>query len=69
MNCNNCERRWQNGEKRKGCQVLLAKRRNCWAFTTDKDWENKVDEAVNQYSMGKSGNKFKGRGKRYGKPL
>lgn len=66
MNCNNCERRWQNGEKRKGCQVLLAKRRNCWAFTTDKDWEVKVNAAVNAYSLKKMGHSFATRGERNG---
>lgn len=66
MNCNNCEKRWQNGEDKKGCQVFIKKPKNCWAFTTDKDWEVKVNAVVNAYSLKKVGHSFVTRGERNG---
>lgn len=46
MNCLDCER----FIKRKGkCAVFIKKPKNCWAFTTDKDWHKKVMKAVNEY--------------------
>lgn len=60
-NCSNCERRFKD-DKRKGCQVFIKKPKNCWAFTTDKDWESKVNEAVNNYSLRKMGHFFATRG-------
>ena len=42
--------------------MFIKKPKNCWAFTTDKDWESKVNEAVNNYSLRKMGHFFATRG-------
>lgn len=44
MSCNTCERR-----SSLGCQVFKSKPENCWAYTEDKDWLKKVDEAIKVY--------------------
>ncbi len=47
--CNNCEKSFKN-KNRKGCQVFIEKINNCWAWTDDKDWLTKVNNAVKEYT-------------------
>lgn len=49
-NCNNCEKRFKN-ENKKGCQVFKEKPNNCWAWTNDPKWLEKVNEDVKNYKM------------------
>ena len=49
-NCDNCERRFKDG-RLKGCHVFTEKPDNCWAWTDDPDWLEKVNEAVNNYEF------------------
>ena len=50
--CNNCEKRWQNGEDKLGCQVFKEKIEKCWAWTDNEKWEDIVNIAVKEYQMG-----------------
>ena len=51
-NCNNCEKRFKTG-KEEGCQVFKEKIENCWAWTDDEKWEEKVKQEVRDYASGK----------------
>ena len=46
MDCQTCERRMASN---KSCQVLKSKPDNCWAWTDDKEWLEKVNEQVRLY--------------------
>lgn len=48
-NCATCERR---GGYADGCQAFNQEPDNCWAHTTDKDWQTKVNQAVKEYING-----------------
>ena len=45
-NCLECER---YDRRKSRCSVFTKKPKNCWAFTKDKDWQEKVRKAVNEY--------------------
>lgn len=43
--CDGCERRKKGGE----CIVFKSKPNDCWAYTKDKQWQAKVNQAVAEY--------------------
>ena len=50
-NCKTCERR---NKISGGCQVFTSKPKNCWAWTDDKEWLEKVNVAVKEYTKRQS---------------
>lgn len=52
--CNNCERRLKAENKRLWCIAFTYKPKKCWAWTDDKDWLKKVNNAVAEYSKCRS---------------
>ena len=50
-NCNNCERRIRHKYHRGWCEAFTYKPENCWAWTNDPKWLEKVEEDVERYKM------------------
>ena len=49
--CNTCKKKMSMNQ----CKVLtdmIGEKRDCWAWTDDPDWENKVRQATKNYSLG-----------------
>lgn len=49
--CETCARR--NLLARSGCDAFVARPENCWAWTLDKKWKRKVEQATEEYKARK----------------
>ncbi len=50
--CANCEK---FNKDKKECYVMKELIVDCWAWTDDKDWRQKVEKAVKQYRESREG--------------
>jgi len=48
--CETCERRVKAPGKAIKCKVFKSKPSECWAWTDDPAWEEKVNQAVAEYT-------------------
>ncbi len=49
--CETCARR--NLLRRSGCDAFVARPENCWAWTDDQGWKEKVEQATEEYKARK----------------
>lgn len=49
--CETCARR--NLLRRSGCDAFVARPGNCWAWTDDQGWKEKVEQATEGYKARK----------------
>ena len=50
-NCSTCERRFKVKTTKNECQAFSEIPKNCWAWTDDPNWLDKVNEAVDEYKL------------------
>jgi len=58
--CKTCQKKkWSNGWTCLVLNEMIGKYRNCWAWSNDPHWEEKVRQNVEQYAYKKYGNTYK----------
>ena len=51
--CDTCERRQKAFARGKGCLAFIKKPESCWAWTSDRNWKKKVEQATEDYKARK----------------
>ena len=51
--CQTCRKKDGSGTICKALIKMIGKKRDCWAWTDDPDWEKKVQAAYNEYKARK----------------
>lgn len=52
--CKTCTKKFLSGRNCKVLTEMIGKKKECWAWSDDPDWEKKVKKAVQEYALGRN---------------